>query len=788
MIKLKPKDINYTMSTYLKKKLKKETIKNSDDLMYILTNDNKSYREILNEVGSDIPDEEFYETVNEFMETDPFKKERKGIAELEGDNIRVSYTVDTDGMAHWLELEDLNTYLFNNVNEGKYSNLDNSKLVINAFSKAYPVIPNKGVVCFDLKLIADKSEGKLSLYDVARYFYRASKCGFYKVVKTRLNVGNIHTIFMCKIEHSDYMYLDGESFDTCIKVPTHKGVARLQDMFKEDTDLSEEDVELSEIRYNVRTPHVLYSNHSLHLMPDGSIGYILNSLFIGAKIKYISNRGVSCDIVAIHSNKKWDCFSKVTHGKEVLRQAYDDKMSEKIYNNHIIVYGFTFGDDTTLCSKLFSEQNDKKSRNIMSLESGWFITPSGSNIKGIYIYDKDTKWHTIKQECIEYTERRGVRLETEREKIVRENSISSIESVIGKNTNIDGMWSSYDSIKYSKTVLDSIGGSVPLLTSKDIDDMLVTDVTQFALYLTIIKPYMSYISWKIDLEMKDFKGMVVDELCAGYNGIAYNPMIMENRDNFTMHYINRKITELIDSGIYFTNPELEDTIKSIRRIRNKEVKVQEVFSKLNKYINLDEIEDTYNTMKLRYDYLLEQISEFKHINDLNGRYRMKLARFYHKYNKATGKRLPIQNFKINVIDLTSDIINDNKEYIKRINNKEAKTKLKELNKSLRRHSMTLRKNILKETIFADYKTNKKDIKLNEINNEVKTRLQDIVTDEYLINNGYDMSRIIKLQGYVADIENRMYEIEDGDIYSNSLGNLNNTFVRVDWQRRFGFIM
>lgn len=214
--------------------------------------------------------------------------------------------------------------------------------------------------------------------------------------------------------------------------------------------------------------------------------------------------------------------------------------------------------------------------------------------------------------------------------------------------------------------------------------------------------------------------------------------------------------------------------------------------KSNMYNTYEWIKCLYNEEKNKYDNVIEVLKNFKYADKLQFKTKKKLFNFVEKYNKATGNNLEIQNFKVEVIDLTSNIISENNNIIKDIkedikNEIVDKTEGKELksletkyNKSLKRLRRILKKDIY-GIRYNDYNTLKTKIKVDVTCNKI-IELTNSILNSTLKSNYICEDMEVKmnlLNNHLQDIISNKYEIADDTIYSKDIFSLSNVCISIN---------
>lgn len=492
----------------------------------------------------------------------------------------------------------------------------------------------------------------------------------------------------------------------------------------------------------------------LFVWEDGVAGLCSNGFTVGVKL----NENKKYNIIVRGSNKKvirfCDNYPKAVQIYKGFKDGYE---GTNIWGEYELDEEFEFNSIEEIYSKLYSLVNELSQHTLTNINTGFYRTPKDSKRDSEYLYTKDTKFKDMLVENATYTINGITRYETAEEKEKRTLSNASILNIFSREMNSDGMMVTDDCRKYAATITGRKG-----INKKQLMELSVEEVCRLATYIAMTRPYSQYKSKQIGNELKQFKDTTLKVLS------SFNPDLMENKDKFIKYQENKLKRQ---------NCNNEDALEMI--FEDKDIKDIDLKS---------QFEEMYKQQKEDYDFIISELEHFKYADKLDGESALKLAKFYRKYYKATKKRLKIQNFKLETIDLTKEVIEQNNQFVKETNNKELKREFKALNKDLKKVIRVLSKNMIKETTYADYKTEKRFIEAQPLFEGVKSKLQNLIENKDLLKSGYNITNLSRLLENINEIINKKYEIKATEVYSFDYGNLDNEFIRIDRQMRFGYIM
>lgn len=699
----------------------------------------------------------------EYLETLKFDKDYKGKVFVERHGLIMEYMSDKEGKVSIGRTTDIYSYKYTGEEFDGFDNLNCTELsikVANAFSKAYPYYPKGDAMVVDIERVATHGDN-LTIGETAYIFMGYSKTGYIELVNTNLNTKHKHYLQAVRLlDKSALPILDRTGSFEIDNVPVRMG------MFN---NVKSE----KEIKYNINMIRNPETTKNLLVLAEGETGFISNGEIVCAeRSKIYSDMYPAFNIYLDINTKKSKRFKENARLHKAIDEDFVSSVSSKtIIETKLIAENVVINTESDFVLKLIEYISDRQS--ILNLDGGAFDLEFNRDEVREKIYKEDTIWTEINT---------TVRLKGESDKEYK-SRISTLKNMgrrFASSTDIKGLYTTKSGKKYSNSAVNRIGASISAecktMTRDGLNTMKVQQVVNFDMLTSMVKSKCVYENNIIDEKNKEAR-KIIDLYFKGDNGKLIKFEKVQDKDKYIKKAMNSMIEQHIKQNSC-NDVDLE-TLKKAHRVKD----IEEKKTLLNGILEIDivQIEQDYYLMKGQAETTVSFLSNYQYADTLNLRDREKLSRIAEDYRKATGKVLEIQGLKAQVVDLSKEIIADNKEAIKQLGkeDKELKAMLKEENKHLSRISRALKKNIFTETTYNDYKTSKFDIVLKE-ECEKLIELSNRVIESNIQNKiEYDMSKQRNLQVHLNSILNRDFEIQVGCDYSLDWFSLENVHLKLN---------
>lgn len=699
----------------------------------------------------------------EYLENLKFDKEYKGKVFVERHGLIMEYMSDKDGKVFLREITDIYAYKYTGEEFDGFDNLNCTELsikVANAFSKAYPYYPKGDVIVIDLERVANKGDN-LTIGEVAYTFMGYSKTGYMELVNTNLNTKHKHYLQAVRLlDKSALPILDRTGSFEIDNVPVRMG------MFN---NVKSE----KEIKYNINMIRNPETTKNLLVFAEGETGFVSNGeIACVERSEMYSDIYPAFNIYLSVNTKKSKRFKENARLHKALGEDFVSSVGSKtIIETELIAENVVINTESDFVLKLIGYLSDRQP--ILNLDGGAFDLEYNRDEVREKVYREDTVWTEINTS----TRLKG---ESDKEYKSRISTLKNMGRRFASSTDIKGLYTTKSGKKYSNSAVNRIGASISAecktMTRDGLNTMKVQQVVNFDMLTSMVKSKCVYENNIIDEKNKEVR-KVMDLYFKGDNGKLIKFEKVQDKDK----YIKKSINTMIEQHMK-QNPcndvDLE-TLKKAHRVKD----IGEKKALLNGILEIDlmHVEQDYYMMKEQAETTVNFLSNYQYADTLNSRDREKLSRIADDYRKATGKVLEIQGLKAKVVNLSKEIIADNKEAIKQLGkeDKEIKSMLREENKHLSRINRALKKNIFTETTYNDYKTSKFDIILKEECEKLIELSNKIIESDIQNKIEYDMSKQINLQVHLNSILNRDFEIQAGCGYSLDWLNLENVHLKLN---------
>lgn len=713
-----------------------------------------------------------FKDAEEIIESLKVTRASSGSFGIDESEITVFYKADAEGKITFIKFEDYHNYINSGV-ENDESDYDISMRgfflsFLEAFSKAYPVMPSNKVLCVDLYLVK-KYWGNHTIGDVKFAFRRLVDEGWLECIGTNKNTGYIHDIQDFAISSYDEIpLLDRYGYQAAEYFSARKGI------FNNEPTEFETKYGINLFRCPTMTQGDIYTFYT------GNFGLICNGdMVIFEKTKSSTTKNPKYNIKRVTDVKKYVRHKDYYKPKKLNDPKYKGKdagidlpelWEEEIIKNNVIIH--TEAElYNEACSAIYHRHKYNNFR-------GGSFAVQGINL-GLeeFIYDDNTLWEEITTEG-------QYKNETEKERHKRLNTVYHINSRFGSAMNIKGMMVSEKCIKYAKAPINEVNNikdEAPCLTKEKLDKMPVKQVLALDLLHSMTKSRLVWTNKMIKRNNKMFKEDVLGEYLHGNDGKRIQATEMENKDLFIDTHINSLVKAIIKGGSY--NEDAQKSILKTLAIKDYEYKIQQLSDNYGIEVNLNQIKADYNKQRETYEIMIGNINSADSLNTLSYRLKVNVGKIAEDYNKATGKMLNIQSLKKETVSIIDEVVEENNKVIEQLNNKvkeekELKQTLKETNKTAKQLKRALKKDLLKETMYKDYVSTKTTIEIDNVCNRLKELIDNILNNNTIKRFWYDTSKLEILLDYVINIENRKYEIVDGTSYSKDYGKLHNSFYKL----------
>lgn len=694
------------------------------------------------------------------------KRRSKGKVVIDKYGLIIDYTLHTDGKVEFTRITDL----FNHKLSGEgidetFNELDRTPINTQfwiAFSKTYPVIDTKKGMFIDCAEIAKNSNGKLSIMDVIIELRNVIKTGWATAINTRINAGNIDYIQFVQINDNTQIPILG-LFGSVVKyVPIHKSLLN-----KELSDF--------ELENGFELFSHLETSYNIITLPTGDFGILCNGEMICArKSKLYSDINKVFDIVSIKNRKKVDRFNNWYKYKKLSNPEYKDYFDENeedIIQEKVIYNSVLIDSENYLYELLVG--NMGKTHAISNYEGGSFTLGTDNITTERVMYKPNTLWKdfTTSERFINETENRYYK---------RQNTIGNIINRLVTQMNIEGMGVTENAAKYANSLVNNINGIlkngdiIEPLNNEQLLNMRVTDVVDLDMKYTFVKSYYSFKNKKISENNNNFKGQVMTSYLEGNDGKKIKPAEIIDKSKF----MNNRINEIINNqkNIENVNENYLESILKVKAIKVYEDKINKLKNEFNLDIDKEKLEKEYLTQKMKYDRIINQIQQYENTNTLPIRTKIEIYNLIDEHNKLTGNNIQIQNFKVQVIDLTDDIIEENKEIIENTSNVESKKLLRKTNTNLRKLKKAFKQNLYILSSYENYKTDKQEINLKDTCNTLQAQIKNILDDANINKNEEYICKLNTMKEFINNILDNKHAIGYYKNYSKQLASLSNVIV------------
>lgn len=713
----------------------------------------------MNTFNTDINRDEFIEYLKSKT-----KKRSNGKVTIDKYGLSINYIINTDGSIEFIRVVDLyNHQLDGEGITAKYTDLDKTELCIEfwkAFSATYPVIDTKKSMTIDFSLIAKNSNGKLAILDTINIFRDILNTGWARVVKTRINAGFINYLQVIQILDFEKVPILGLFGRLTRYIPIHNSII--------DKDLS--DIELEN---NFELFAHLQTSFNIMTMPTGDFGIICDGEMVVArrKSKFVY------DIINIKNRKKVKRFKgkhKFKHGidekhKDPYVEDEGDNIVETVIKSNVRIHS-----NISLYAE-FLEYMMQHHKYLKSDGAQFWMPHDEASMQNL-MYKPDTLWKDFITED---------RLEGESDKMYnkRQGTLGNMNNRFVTQFCIDGMCVSKNGLEYAATMVNNINGIKKCDIIKPLDyeqllEMTVSDVVDLDTKYSFIKPYCSFKNKQIKNSNKIFKEEIMQEYLTGNDGKKIKPAEILNKNKFINNRLNNVINKLIkqQNNAEETNENTLETLLKAKSIKEYDEKINILNYDLGLDINIEELERDYLAQKNIYNNFISQVQTYENTDKLSIRTKLDIFNIIEEHNKLTGNNLQIQNFKIQVVDLSNEIIKENKEIIKETSNKESKKLLRETNANLRKLNKANKQNLYILSSYENYITSKIEIKLEETCNNLNNQIKRILEDENINKSEEYKYKLNTMVTYIENITNKEYAVEHFVSYSKNLFSMNNRMI------------
>lgn len=696
--------------------------------------------------------EEFVENLKSKL-----KRKSKGSITIDKFGLKIDYELDTDGIVKFTRVISLYNYILSGagIDETMFDldRTEYSTIFWDSFSKTYPVIPTNKNMIIDFSLISKNSDGRMSTMDAITEFRNIVDTGWATLIDTRINAGNNHYMQVCEINDNTQVPIMGRYGKVVSQyIPIHKTLTNKQ--------LSE-----FELKNGFELFSHLETGYNIITMPDGLFGILNEGEFACARKTGIS----TFDVLVIKNLKKTSRFKNKYKEMKAIDPTYtdifDDEDGEQIQIK-TLAKNKVISTEMQLYNIFISTL--QKSSKTLRYKGGNFSLPyEDIKLNKNMMYEPDTLWKDFitTDRLIDESDKAYNR---------RQYTIGNMFNRFVTQFNIEGMKVTSNAKKYANSLLNNINGInknfgiIKPIDYEQLSNMTVGEVVDIDMKYSFTKSYCSFMNKKIKEENKNFKEQVIDKMLKGNGGKRIKVSEMISIDKFMHNKLNNIISKLSEN-----NPE---TILNLKAIKDYRDKINNINKEFGIDLDIDDYMIEYYKQKKIYNEFINQIQVYSNINTLSFRTKLDIQKILEEHNKLTGNNIQIQNFKMQVIDLSNEIIEENKEIINNLEDKQVKSVVRKTNTNLRRLNKILKQNIYRIVNYRDYKTAKQEINLKEICISLKEQFKIILENENIIKTNRYIENINIMQNYIDNVLKECYSIDYYEKYSMNLLSLNNVCV------------